>query len=385
MEGDGGAEQRLLASAANKSLFALSTHEPYQVLSSEPLSHGSPILSWVLIRRQFLITSSMSGYTVLVDLHSKREIWSRRDHMKYVVTVSVREDSEGFWLVTAGWDARILLYRFAFRDLKAAAETGALNLSTAPSASVTLPTNPESLLFVDHPELTQPVLLLSRRDSTFLYYYAIPDNIADSNLDKDDPFDVESVPKLSLLGRQNLAPHSNAWIAFTPSAFALHPTDPSIIAVATSHVPHMKLIIVRLLLPPSNSLASDESTTAPPVFDATTGPIHNPTQASEARRLLAVQNHEDAAIQLQMSTLAPQTAYSTPALAWRPDASGVWVNGDDGVVRGVEAKTGKVVSVLKDGHEAGTKVRCLWAGMVNGEEWVVSGGFDKKLIVWRCG
>jgi hypothetical protein len=55
-----------------------------------------------------------------------------------------------------------------------------------------------------------------------------------------------------------------------------------------------------------------------------------------------------------------------------------------------------VVSTLR-GHEAGSKVRCLWAGNVKkketkneegeGEDGVereilVSGGFDHRLIVW---
>ena len=87
--------------------------------------------------------------------------------------------------------------------------------------------------------------------------------------------------------------------------------------------------------------------------------------------------------------MAPQTPYSTPQVCWRPDGSGVWVNGEDGALRGLEAKTGKVVTTLTNGHEAGSKIRSVWAGLVkyNGEEeeWVVSGGFDKRLIVWRPG
>lgn len=85
------------------------------------------------------------------------------------------------------------------------------------------------------------------------------------------------------------------------------------------------------------------------------------------------------------------------------------MNGDDGVIRGIDVQTGKIVATLGPakgvgsgdggdedgdgeggGHEVGSKVRCLWAGWVNDgdqgerEEWLVSGGFDRRLIVWRA-
>ena len=75
------------------------------------------------------------------------------------------------------------------------------------------------------------------------------------------------------------------------------------------------------------------------------------------------------------------------------------MNGDDGAIRGIERETGKVVAKLGPsggpggtgmGHEEGSKVRCLWAGMVPSnddgeeEEWLISGGFDQKLIVWKA-
>lgn len=59
----------------------------------------------------------------------------------------------------------------------------------------------------------------------------------------------------------------------------------------------------------------------------------------------------------------------------------MWVNADDGVVRGVEVKTGRVkVSLRVCG--GGEKVRTLWAGRVDGREVLVTGGFDKGLKVW---
>ena len=111
------------------------------------------------------------------------------------------------------------------------------------------------------------------------------------------------------------------------------------------------------------------------------------TQQAQTRAKLAIQDREESAIQVHVSTLAPQTSYSTPQVYWRPDGTGVWVNGDDGALRGIEAKTGKIIVTLKNGHEFGSKIRSVWAGLVDvdgeKEEWVVSGGFDKRLVVWK--
>ena len=89
----------------------------------------------------------------------------------------------------------------------------------------------------------------------------------------------------------------------------------------------VELIVVRILIP---TLASSTIAPAAPI-----------TQAAQSRAELAIQDREEAAIQVHVSTLAPQTPYSTPKVVWRPDGSGVWVNGDDGVLRGLESTTGK--------------------------------------------
>ena len=59
------------------------------------------------------------------------------------------------------------------------------------------------------------------------------------------------------------------------------------------------------------------------------------------------------------------------------------MNGEDGLVRGLETGSGKVVQVLEGGHEGNVKIRSLWAGVVDGKEWLVSGGFDRRVVVWR--
>ena len=335
--------------------------------------HDSPILSFAMLGSKYMLTSSMSGQLSLHDV-TGQTLDRRRDHQKYVVEVVVHQttDPTCTWVATAGWDAKVHLYRIDMSQTT-------LKLPE-PAATIELTTNPEGLAFVQHPETAQLILIITRRDSTFLYYHAVDDSAR-------------------LLGKQNLAPHSNAWIAFTPSAIALCPTDDTLLAVATSAVPHMKLIIVRLMLP--EPIDSPSATTPAPPLASTTTISSSLLDASEpgrqhaaaaARAALALQDREAAAIQIHATTLAPQTAYSTPALAWRPDGSGVWVNSDDGVIRGIEASSGKIVMTLK-GHEPGSKVRCLCTLEVERRvadggpdevgEWLVSGGFDQRLIVWR--
>jgi WD40 repeat protein len=144
----------------------------------------------------------------------------------------------------------------------------------------------------------------------------------------------------------------------------------------------MKLLIVRMLVPPYFAPVTPARPVAIRASLLDDSPATE-TQASQARAALAIADREEAAIQIHCTTFAPQTADSTPAVAWRPNGSGVWVNGDDGAIRGIEVSTGKLVSTLQ-GHEEGSKVRSIWAGEVDGDELLVSGGFDQKLIVWQA-
>ncbi|PPJ52544.1 hypothetical protein CBER1_10180 [Cercospora berteroae] len=376
VDDDGNTQQVLLATTADKriSLLNASNNTLQTSLSS---IHDAPALSTRKLFRNSFLSASMSGQLHLSTLSGKT-MSQRRDHNKYIVKIATFTNNlcNETIIATAGWDNKVILYNITSSD-----DTQSPSLPE-PFATIPLQTKPEAITFARHPSNGEPVLILSRTDSNNIFYYTVE----------------TSTPRL--LGQQNLAPHSNAWVAFTPSALEICPTDETLLAVGTSSIPHMKLLIVRLLFPswdpeperpaPTSLRTSllDENLTLNPE-DGTLQGQQQETQASQARRQLVIAEREFAAIQIHSTTMAPQTAYSTPAVAWRPDGSGVWVNGDDGAVRGIEATTGKVVSTLREGgHEPGSKVRCLWAGMVRGEdgkerEIVVSGGFDRKLIVWE--
>ncbi|KAH7126983.1 quinon protein alcohol dehydrogenase-like superfamily [Dendryphion nanum] len=326
----------------------------------------SPLLDLIVVDSTHLIAASMSGRLVIVNTITGSLVDERKDHKKYLVKLTHWAGSDSILIASAGWDSKVFFYRIPINHM------GEPRLGE-PIASITLPTIPETVMFLQAPEHSSPVLLLTRRDSTFLYYYHME----------------YSSSHFELLGKQNLAPHSNAWVAFSPSDVQLCPTDPTLVAVATSSTPHMKVLMVQLLIPPipdnrleiANDQLEDDALDSRPL-----------TQSALARAELLVRDREDAAIKISVNTMAPQSKYSTPTLRWRPDGTGIYVNSDDGIIRGLDMATGKLKASL-EGHEAGSKIRCLVAGprkagahtSVSGErigEYLISGGFDQRLILW---
>ncbi|RAL08153.1 uncharacterized protein BO97DRAFT_480775 [Aspergillus homomorphus CBS 101889] len=367
----------LVATGADKQLHLFQTSAGHELVQTFTGTSEAPILSYAPIQAgKLVLLTNMSGQLLLQ--RGASIVDRRHDHAKYAVKVVAHEENDTVWIATAGWDSKIFLYQLRSSSSSSLSDKDSAVSIGEPVAQITLPTNPESILFVRHVDTNELVLLVSRRDSTYIYYYQV----------KSQPptpaTETSQRSECVLLGKQNLAPHSNAWVAFSPACMALSPHDPGLIAVATSTLPHMKVMIVRLLFPSLETRGDD--------VDGAGGREPELTQAAQALAALTLQNREDAAIMIQANTFAPQTAYSTPQVVWRPDGSGVWVNGDDGVVRGLEVKSGKVVTVLKNGHEAGCKIRAIWAGWVElsgpsgewvREEWLVSGGFDKRLVVWK--
>ncbi|KAF1942163.1 hypothetical protein EJ02DRAFT_180940 [Clathrospora elynae] len=354
-----GIRQYIAVTTADRQLHLIDPSTPsLDLVHSYTDFQDSPSLDIVPIGSRYLLIASMSGKLTLFDTTNNTVADERKDHTKYLVKLSTWSPNGSSVLVaTAGWDAKIFLYK-----LDVSAEKPQLG---DPIATLALPSIPETTVFITLPGDETPVLIVARRDSTFLHYYAVSS--------------PES-PAFVLLSKQNLAPHSNAWVAFTPSDIQICPTNPRLAAIATSSTPHMKLLIVKLLLPPTRSPILD--------IEPSLGPDGTVTQASQARADLLVADKEEAAILVNVSTLAPQTAYSTPRLVWRTDGSGVYVSSDDGVVRGIEAKSGKLAASLK-AHEPGSKLRCLWAGQMKANpvdgsesthktEYLISGGFDQK-------
>ena len=344
-----GDQDSIYSTHVDRSLLVTSTSSPFD-LSRLPQLTDSTILSIAPWATSHLLLTTLSGSLHVYSIDDTSVVNSWKHHAKHAIQVITYTNqhaaSVSGYVATAGNDNKVLVFASPLHSSQfdKALET------------ITLQTPPVSIVFARHPDTDVLHLIVARQDSSKLDFYSVTHY------------------QVQYTGTQNLAPHSNTWVVFSPSSIAICPTDPTLLAVGTSQTPSMKLILVRLLFPHD---ASGPATSSEPQRPAT-----------QARAALAKADREEAAILLQVSTMAPQTDYSNPQIVWRPDGSGVWVNGDDGAVRGIEAKTGKVVTTLK-GHDPATKVRTLWAGKVPDErggkrEVLVSGGFDKKVLIWKC-
>jgi WD40 repeat protein len=350
---------KLVSTAADKCVRFIpldddSTHEEDAKLAFDFIADSS-VLSYAVISSRYILFLTISGNLGVYDAVSQRIASTQRYHGKFGIRISTVQTKSGVLVATAGWDRKVqLVYLHTAGDSSSDDSNKVFSGELPePTATLTLESLPEDILFKRNPHTGQLYLIASRRDSTFLYYYAIDE----THIDKDC---------VKLAGRQNLAPYANSWNTFSPSSMSPCPTDEGMIAVATSSVPHMKVLLVRLLYP---SMLANEDVLATIPSDV----------ASD------VTGKESMAILVHCNTMVSQTQYSIPLVTWRPDGTGVWVNSDEGTVKGIDL-SGKIVATLR-GHDPGSRIRCLHAGLLTSggktREILISGGFDQKVITWE--
>ena len=183
------AQQYVAVTTADRRLHLLNPTSPtFELAHSYTSFQESPILDIVTLGPRYMVIASMSGKLILYDTVNDKTLDERRDHSKYAVKIASWSSGDSTLVASAGWDSKVYIY-------KVSTGNNPLRLGE-PLATLTLQSIPETVLFIKSPEDGSPILLLARRDSTFLYYYSLPDTNA---------------AEMSLLGKQNLAPHSNAY------------------------------------------------------------------------------------------------------------------------------------------------------------------------------
>ncbi|RVD87787.1 uncharacterized protein DFL_001997 [Arthrobotrys flagrans] len=333
-------QQVIISSSSDKALRIYNAKPPYALLTTLSHLHAGPILCVAVISQRWLLTASMVGAIAISDL--KGDILDRwTGHTKYIVKIAVSEavesqDGKGEirYLAAASYDKSLSVHKLHLP--KSSSDTASPRLEFL--QTIKFEQTVEDVIFTkDHRDSVQEppsalLLIATIRDSPYIHIWSIPS--------KTPP----ATPQFTFTSKNPLNATSTTWLTYTPTSLTPHPHHPHLLAMITSSIPTPKVIIYNL-----STFTADKEFTVP----------------------------------VELS------AYSTGIVAWRGDtaASGLWINGDDGVVKGVEIKSGKVKAELK-GHN-GRKVRCLAAGAVmeedEEEELMISGGFDGGLNVWRIG
>ncbi|EWC46804.1 hypothetical protein DRE_04049 [Drechslerella stenobrocha 248] len=352
-----GPQPVIISTSADKLLRVYSARAPHALLHTSPVAlHAGPILSVVVVAQRWLVTGSMAG-DIAVSNVSGEVVQRWEGHKKFVVKLVAshilpagdeggpkeeEEEEEGIYLAAASYDKTLSIHKL-WTPRADASDRGQPRLEFV--QSIAFSQTVEDVIFTADYNSTSPfpLLISTIRDSAYLHIYSLspPSSPPPASSSQHQPI-------FTLISKPPLNSTATTWLTYTPTSLTLNPKRPHLLALITSSLPSPKLLI----------------------YNLATGTI-------------------DSAIPVP-TTLS---AYSTGVVAWRGDvpASGLWINSDDGVIRGVELRTGAVKAELQ-AHD-GRKVRCLAAGMIpraddddddsEADEVLVSGGFDGSLKVWR--
>ncbi|KAF3910021.1 hypothetical protein AA313_de0206437 [Arthrobotrys entomopaga] len=365
---DDSPEQVIISTTSDKALRIYSAKQPHNLLRTIKGLHTGPILCVLPIAQRWLITASMSRDITISDVKGN-VLHSWEGHGKYIVKLAISEPLQGSpegeevrYIAAASYDKSLSVHRLriprplsptsAEEEDETEEKRDRLKIPSLELLQMLkFPDIVEDVIFSkdysDSPNFTKTLLVATIRDSAYLHIYTSSNTVSAPSSSSSSTSD----PPFTFLSKTPLNATSTTWLTYTPTSLSPHPHHSHLLALITSSLPVPKIIIYNL-----------QTFTVEKEF----------------------------AVSINLS------AYSAGIVTWRGDAnaSGVWVNGDDGVVKGVEVKSGKVMVELK-GHD-GRKVRCLAAGVVNkhgnggedegeGEEVMISGGFDGGLKVWRLG
>jgi len=105
-------QEYVAVTTADRKLHLLvSSSSTFELMHSYTSFQDSPILDVIAIGRQYLLVASMSGKVVLYDTAGDKVLETRADHTKYIVKLVSHSNGNIIWVASAGWDAKIVLYR----------------------------------------------------------------------------------------------------------------------------------------------------------------------------------------------------------------------------------------------------------------------------------
>lgn len=299
--------------------------------------HNSVVKCCYIINgTNLLLSCGMDGKVKLSEVKDANTVETLGEcqlHPRLVTDFKILKMSEDEYLIfSIGWDLTVRAHRLKNTKFEFLSQFKLLSNATAIEVSTF-----ES----------QPIVLITRLDSSQIAYFTL----------KNDT--LREVTRISLNDAE-FSTHGFTGMAITISSPTL--TSDTKVAVGTSHIPYLRVIITKV--PDLRTLLAGVSTTE----TSDEQQLSTPTQ-----RGYIVGN---------FNALSPQDKFSQPHITWRTDGSGIWIAGDDGIIRGLELKSGAIVKELI-GHDEKQRIKNMTNWVINDKEILISAGVDKKAIVWE--
>lgn len=277
---------------------------------------GDVVIRKIAVTSNAVVLCGMQGKAFLCKFsHGMLELnieAERQIHARLVVDVKVVSWREQDYLVSLGWDYLVKVFKIEENDICPVGEP--FKLANQGSCM-------DACVYKD-----RITVLVGKSEITLM-----------------DVLCMGEEQKLSLDCRIALNDAEFSAAGFTPMCVRIHQSGENVplVAVGTSHEPFMRAVIVTLK---QVGIAAQET----------------------------VQRNQ---IIANLNTLSPQDKYSQAILDWRPDGTGLWVLGDDGVIRGIDLSSGKVSAELS-GHEGRIKTLNVLTNLL------VSCGTDRHILKW---
>ncbi|CUM64668.1 uncharacterized protein PRCAT00002277001 [Priceomyces carsonii] len=315
-------ESYLLLSTADMNIYIVDI-KTHKVIFKDKVVPDKVVVKKILhVVDNELIFVGMNGkiyyYRIDFDLLKFQLLSSYTAHLRLITDLKLLQCEHGVYLVSLGWDFLVRVFKIENQELHFLDE-----FKLSQQGTCVEPAYYNGLI----------VIILGITDTTNLSVLTLDDN------------------KLKLTYKISLNDAEFTLTSFTPRCICLRSQSPGevpVIAVATSHEPYMRLILVTL-----KELAHIGNVSPAPV-----------------KRNQILKN---------LNTLSPQDKYSLANISWRYDGSGIWIAGEDGRVRGIDLKEDKVIVELV-AHEG--KIKCFQPFLLDNAEALVSCGVDRDVTIW---
>ncbi|ODV82909.1 hypothetical protein CANARDRAFT_178131 [[Candida] arabinofermentans NRRL YB-2248] len=274
-------------------------------------------------------------------------------HKRLITSISYLPiDSNSGYISSIGWDFKLIVNKITFNSDTI--------IECIPISDYKLMTNGSCITSFIDLESNLPIILIGRLDTSMISVFTIYNDLK-----------LLEIAKLSL----NDSEFSNH--SFQPMNITMVDPIQNLITFATNHIPYMRLITIKF----------------PSILEILSNYDDFTTLDSKILEISKIQTLEQSfqsnipilrnIIISNLNSMSPQDKFSSPLIISRPfNKNGLWIFGDDGIIRGFDLSSGDVIEELKT-HEGRIKSGFVSNGGETNELLISCGAVDREVVMWQ--